>query len=133
MIVTNCRNEAGQIRVYLGAKSSLECWNEPAEGERWTFHWDYAVAGNRLDAASIRQWAASVLLELAGDLNVPPADLADVPFQAIQALHTASTYEARRLPASRRHMPQHAFVASPPHVTQPIFSPEHNDHTKYQR
>lgn len=119
MIVTHTQNAAGQRRVYIGAKASLECWIEPNTDGAWTFHIAEAVAGIGMDYASKRQWAIHVLAALAGELDVPPADLASVPFEAIAALHTASPYANRRVPLPRRAPIENSFVATGPGITRP--------------
>lgn len=121
MLITNCQNASGQVRVYLGPRGSLECWIEPSDdGRHWSFHWDEALAGNTVADDDIRQWASTLLMQLATALEVRPDKLRDVPFKAIQALHIGNPFEARRVPASRRQTPDHAFMATAPHVTQPM-------------
>jgi hypothetical protein len=55
MIITHAQSPSGQRRIYLGGKSSLECWIEPrADGSGWTFHLDRAVTGTQLTSEEER-------------------------------------------------------------------------------
>jgi hypothetical protein len=79
VIVTHTQNANGQRRIYLGGKSSLECWIEPkADNVGWTFHLDQAVTGNQLSDADTKAWAIHTLLKLSDELSVAPEDLAAV-------------------------------------------------------
>lgn len=119
MIITHTQNQAGQRRVYIGGKASLECWIEPTTNGAWSFHLDESIAGVGTDDATKRAWAKHMLLALADALAVAPADLAAVPFEAIAALHTASAYANRRVPLPRRAPIENSFMATPPHITRP--------------
>ena len=121
MIVTHTLSADGQCRVYLGGKSSLECWIEPkADGRAWSFHMDCAVAGNALTAQDMQTWAVHTLLELARLLDTPPGELAAVPFERIAALHSADPYAGRRVAAPRRRTVEAGFMSSPPGITRPV-------------
>lgn len=120
MIVTHTQNLNGQRRIYLGAKSSLECWIEPQQdGTAWTFHIDDAVTGNTLSAADRKATAIHTLMSLAEELGIAPDDLASVPFEMIAALHTADPYASRRMPAGRRRTIDNGYLASTPGITRP--------------
>lgn len=120
MIVTHAQNASGQRRVYLGGKSSIECWIEPAaDGRSWTFHLDTAATGISLDSDDRREWAVHTLLRLAEALNIAPDCLQQVPFEMIAALHTSDPFAARRIPSPRRQQPAHAFLTTPPDIRRP--------------
>ena len=103
MIVTHTQNAAGQRRIYLGGKGSLECWIDPdAATPGWSFHLTEAVAGNLLSDTDKRAWAVYMLMQLAAELNVPPDDLAAVPFEVIAALHNTDPFAGRRIATPRR-------------------------------
>lgn len=120
MLVTHTTNPEGHRRVYLGGKSSLECWIEPdADGAGWSFHLETAPGCYPLPDDQRRAWAAHVLMALAQELAVSPADLAHVAFERIAALHTASPVEYRRVAVPRRQQVEHGFMATAPHVTRP--------------
>lgn len=120
MIVTYTQNAAGQVRIYLGGKGSLECWIEPNDYNRgWSFHLDEAVTGNTLSDDDKRDWAVHILSRLAEALAVAPADLAAVPFEMIAALHCVDPFAGRRMASPRRMALDAAYMATPPHVTRP--------------
>lgn len=134
MIVTLTHNQAGQQRLYLGGKGSLEAWLEPdAANSGWTFHLDEAVTGNRLTDADRRTWALHTLLELARLLDVAPDDLASVPWEALTALHGADPYANRRMAAPKRRTAEHAFIATPPNIRRPAADFQHADRTDHRR
>ena len=120
MIVTHTRNANGHRRVYLGGKSSLECWIEPkADNIGWTFHVDRAVTGNQLTDADTKAWAIHTLLKLSQALQVAPADLAAVPYERIAALHTGDPFAGRRIASGRRASIDHGFLSTPPNIRRP--------------
>lgn len=120
MIVTVTQDQAGQQRIYLGGKCSLEAWIEPdTDKEGWTFHMDEAVTGNRLSAEDRRAWATHILFQLAELLAVAPHDLAAVPYEAIAALHVADPYEGRRIAAPKSRSAAHGFMATRPDIRRP--------------
>lgn len=120
MLITHTVNIHGQRRVYLTAKGSLDCWIEPADdGQAWTFHMAESMIGSALPPDERRDWTAHILLRLATELAVAPEDLAAVPFEAIAVLHTESPFANRRMPVSRRQMPENAFLAASPGITRP--------------
>lgn len=120
MIVTHTQNAAGQCRVYLGGKSSIECWIEPrADGTGWTFHIENAVGGVALSLAEKRQWALHSLQELAAALNTAPAELWEIPFDTIAALHTSDPYLGRRVASPKRRVIENGFTSTCPLVTKP--------------
>lgn len=114
MIITHARNAAGERRIYLGGKGSLECWIEPGDNGRWSFHVDDAVTGNTVSNADKRAWAIHILMQLAAELDVAPADLGSTPFERIAALHTVNPYDGRRVPTPARRTIDNAFIAAPP-------------------
>lgn len=123
MIVTHTLSANGQCRVYLGGKSSLECWIEPkVDGHGWSFHMDYAVAGHALSPEDMQAWAVHTLLELARLVGSPPGELASVPFERIAALHSADPYVGRRVAAPRRRTIDAGFMAAAPGITRPASS-----------
>lgn len=120
MIVTHTENAEGHRRVYLGGKASLECWIEPlADGTAWNFHIETAPGRYPLPQYQQRDWATYVLLELARELAVPPAELAGVAFERIAALHTSSPLEYRRVAAPRRQRADNGYVATAPNILRP--------------
>ena len=120
MIITHTCNAAGQRRVYLGSKSSLECWIEPGDdGGKWSFHLEPSPTCYPPSADHLREWAAHILLGLADELNVSPNDLQAVPFEHIAALHVADPADYRRVAVPRRATLEHAYMSTPPHVTRP--------------
>lgn len=119
MIVTHTQNANGQRRIYLGGKSSLECWIEPKDRYGWTFHFEEAVAGNHLSAEDKRDWAIHTLLSLATELNVAPQDLSAVPFERIAALHSADPFSGRRIATGRRKAIENGYLATVPGITRP--------------
>lgn len=123
MIITHTINPDGRRRLYLGAKGSLECWLEPRQVDSagmpdWSFHLEEAFTGNRLTDADKREWAVYMLAALAAELDVPPDDLAAVPFEAIAALHAGSPFENRRMPTSKR-APVNGYQAAKPGISRP--------------
>ncbi|MDX2158962.1 MAG: hypothetical protein SFW09_20865 [Hyphomicrobiaceae bacterium] len=120
IIVTVNQNQAGQQRIYLGGKSSLEAWIEPkADKTGWTFHLDEAVTGNRISDDDRRIWAVHILLELARALDVSPNNLAAVPYEAITALHAADPFEGRRIAGPKRRVNEHGFMSTRPDIRRP--------------
>lgn len=115
MIITHTVNAKGQRRVYLGGKSSLECWVEPlTDGSQWSFRLETAVAGNPISAAEQKAWAFETLLALARVLEVPPDALADVPFERIAALHMSSPFDCRRVALPRSKPIENGFMSTVP-------------------
>jgi hypothetical protein len=120
MIVTHTRSAQGQCRVYLGGKSSLECWIEPkADGRSWSFHMESAVAGNALAPEDERAWAVHTLFELARLLGTPPGELASVPFECIAALHSVDPFAGRRVAVPRRRVIENGYMATVPGIARP--------------
>lgn len=114
MIVTNTINIDGQRRIYLGGRSSLECWIEPRnDSDLWDFHLETSVTGNVLDADTQRACAINILLQLAQDLNVSPEKLSAVPFDKIAKLHTVNPYDGRRVPTSKHQTLGSGYFAMP--------------------
>lgn len=115
MIITHTTNAHGHQRVYLGGKSSMECWIEPnGNGQGWTFQATAAVSGNTVAPDIKRQWATHVLMQLCQRLQVQPDRLPAVPFDAIAALHDSNPYECRRMPTSRRKVIENGYLATTP-------------------
>jgi hypothetical protein len=120
VIITHTQNATGHRRIYLGGKSSLECWLEPKDDNKtWSFHLDNAVTGNRLTEADTKAWAIHTLFKLAEALNIAPDDLAGVPFESIAALHSADPFTGRRVAAGRRATQSHGFLSTPPQIRRP--------------
>lgn len=112
MIITLTENAKGQRRVYLGGKSSLECWIEPkADGNAWTFHIEPAVAGVQLSNDERRAWGLHTLKILADELGVDRRVLPAVPFPSIAALHTADPYLERRVASPKRRVIENGYTA----------------------
>lgn len=133
MIITHTTNGQGHARVYLGAKSSLECWIEPAaDGIAWTLHLGESFCGVRINEADKRTWAAHTLMKLAHALNVAPNDLAAVPFEAIASLHMSDPFLHARRPASRRPDKEFAFVATVPNTTRPAEYKSASAHSRHR-
>jgi hypothetical protein len=134
MIITHAKNGKGQIRLYIGGKSSVECWIEPQVGTTaWSFHMEEAFCGNRLSDADKKIWAQHMLLQLADALNVAPADLADVPFETITALHDADPFVGKRMAAPRRQKSEFSYMTTPPNVTRPSADYGSHEHAHTRR
>lgn len=134
MIVTHTVNAAGHRRVYLGGKSSIECWIEPdATGIAWSFHIDVAPTGFPMPQEQIRAWAIHTLLNLAVDLAVHPGELKAVPFERIAALHTANSAEYRRIATPRRQIIEHGYMAAAPKITRPYADSAGADFSEFRR
>lgn len=120
MIITHTINAEGLRRVYLGGKSSLECWVTPLpDGIAWELHTDVAPGSAPLPDTDMRSWVTHLLLSLAHELNVAPLDLKDVPFEMIAALHTTNPLEYRRVAVPRRQAVEHGYMATAPNITRP--------------
>lgn len=120
MIITHTQSQDGHKRIYLGAKLSLECWIEPKDdGRAWTFHYDASAGATHMQLADMRAWAESLLLRLCNELNVEPALLAQVPFEAIAALHTVPPTHHRRVASPQRKVTEYGFMSTPPNTTRP--------------
>lgn len=120
MIVTHTRNADGQRRIYLGGKSSLECWLEPNDdGSSWSFRWEPAVTGQPVDLEQARISAVHLLTQLSEALNVSPHDLAAVPFEVIAALHSSDPFSGRRVSQGRRRALDKGYMSTPPEIRRP--------------
>lgn len=120
MIITHAQSQDGYRRIYLGAKFSLECWIEPKDdGRGWTFHYDASAGASHMAPGDMRAWAESLLLQLSEELNVPPQLLADVPFEAIAALHTVPPTHHKRIATPQRKVTEYGFMSTPPNTTRP--------------
>lgn len=124
MIITHAQNVAGDRRVYLGGKGSLECWIEPAGEGRWSFHVDEAVTGNSISNDDKRAWAIHILTRLADELAIAPTDLLGTPFERIAALHTVNPYDGRRVATPPNRGLSQGFMATHPgsRSTDPAFA-----------
>ena len=112
MIVTHTRNAAGEQRVYLGGKGSLECWIEPDQTSgHWRVRVDEAVAGNRLTVPDKQAWVRYMLTELANLLDVPIDQLPVVSLSDIAALHVSDPCTGRRAKAPAQRRREANFVA----------------------
>lgn len=120
MLITHTTNAFGHRRLYLGGKSSLECWIEPAaDGIAWSFHMAPAVTGNPLTVEQQRQSAIALLLALADELAVPTSDLKAVPFERIAALHSSNPFDHHRVAVPKQKLYDHCYMAARPNVTRP--------------
>lgn len=120
MIITHTTNKQGARRIYLGGKSSLECWVQPAvDGIAWSFHLDAAVTGNAVSQEDQRASAIAILISLANELAVLPQDLKAVPFERIAALHSSNPFENHRMPTPKQQLFDQCFMSTRPNVTRP--------------
>lgn len=120
VIITHAQNPQGLRRIYLGGKSSLECWIEPdTAGHGWSFKAEEAHTGLPLSDADRRACMVHLLLELARTLDVSPDDLAATPYEAIAACHTANPLDSRRVPMPRSKTAEHGFMATAPNIRRP--------------
>jgi hypothetical protein len=120
VIVTHTQDANGQCRIYLGGKSSLECWLEPkADSVGWSFCWEPAVTGQPLDSEQARQSAIHVLAQLSQLLKVRTQDLAAVPFETIAALHSSDPYSRRRVSQGRRRTIEQGYMSTAPQARRP--------------
>jgi len=120
MIITHTTDPQGNRRVYLGVKSSFECWIEPGEdGCNWSFQCAQSLCSLPRPEADQRACAASALLGLADELGVAPPELKFVPFDAIAALHTESSAEGRRIAVPRSKTNAYGFMSTAPGITRP--------------
>lgn len=134
MIVTHTQNAAGQSRVYLGGKGSLECWIEPtADNRAWCFHLEEAVCGNQLSDDDKRTWAIHTLMQLADELAVAPVDLAAVPYEMIAALHNTDPFAGRRIATPRRKAIDAGYISTTPNVRRPQADFQSNDYRHTRR
>ncbi len=121
MIVTHTQNAQGQKRLYLGGKSSLECWIEPdADGISWTFHAVDAVTGTLLTDEDRRSCLAFHLMGLSRTLGIPPLELAATPFEVLASAHTANPLESRRMAMPRAKALENGYMATAPHIRRPV-------------
>lgn len=121
MIVTHTQNARGDRRIYLGGKSSLECWIEPgADNRKWTFHVETSPGAYPLPTDQQRAWAVHILNALSDRLHVPPNELHEAPFDSIAALHDQTPGEFKRAPTPKRQKFETAFVTSAPDVRSPV-------------
>lgn len=120
MVITHTQDKHGNVRLYLGGNASIECWIEPAsDGTAWSFHTSEGVTSYGLAPDQQRACAAHLLAQLCKRLGVSPVDLTTVPFETIATLHDANPFDSRRVATPKRTARQHAYVATPPHVTRP--------------
>jgi hypothetical protein len=120
MIITHTINDQGHRRVYLGGKSSIECWIEPkADGVAWSFRCETSPGRYALPDDILLALSRQILLALADELACPPAELAAVPFKRIAALHMENPSEHRRAASPKRRSSEHGFVASAPGIDRP--------------
>jgi hypothetical protein len=120
MIVTHTQNAQGQRRLYLGGKSSLECWIEPAEdGVHWSFHVVDALNGNQLADEDRRACLAHHLMGLSTQLGIDPLDLALTPYEVLASAHTANPFEHRRMALPRSKAQEHGYMATAPNIRRP--------------
>jgi hypothetical protein len=119
MIITHTINDQGHRRVYLGGKSSMECWIEPkADGVAWSFRCETSPGRYELPQDLLRTMAQQILLALADELGCVPAELAWVPFERIAALHIENPTEHGRAASPKRRSSE-GFVATAPGIDAP--------------
>lgn len=136
MIVTHTQNAAGQRRLYLGGKGSLECWIEPAaDGIHWSFHATDAATGTDLSDDDRRACLAHHLMGLSRLLDIAPMDLAHTPFEILASAHTANPLAGRRMPMPRNKAQEHGFMATGPDIRCPTtdFTPSGAEFTRARR
>jgi len=120
MIITHATDRHGNRRVYLGVKSSFECWITPCDdGRSWSFQCAPSLYSLPLSDADQRACAAAALLGLADELNVSPAELQSVPFETIAVLHTGGSTAGRRVAVPLARTMPHDFMATMPGITKP--------------
>jgi len=120
MIVTHTQNAQGHTRIYLGGRGSLECWIEPnADKTTWHFHMAEAVTGNQITNEDKRLHAVYTLFELASALNIPPRELASVPYEMIASLHDTDPFAGRRVATPKRRTIEQGFMSTTPNIRRP--------------
>lgn len=113
MIITHTANAEGSRRVYLGGRSSLECWIEPS-ASGWRLQVQPSYCGNPLPEVEREAWARQLLSMLAETLQVTLLELPRVTFEQIAACHTPDPYAGHRGPAIRKLRDKHSFLAVMP-------------------
>lgn len=114
-------NAKGERRVYLGGKSSLECWIAPSiDKKSWSLHLETAVTGNPVSSHERSAWAFHTLVTLAGELGVDPEDFQTVSFERIAALHMENPFNSRRCALPRNRAIENGFVSAAPRETRVI-------------
>lgn len=108
MLITYCRNELGEERLYLTPHGSLEAWLAPAGGGGWTLEIapgaHEATAG--FDAAKAEPTRRFLLQALAVALDLAEEQLQKVPFEELTRLATPMPAPARRRIGLRRQRGQ---------------------------
>lgn len=134
MIVTHTQNAQGQRRLYLGGKSSLECWIEPDEdGTHWQFKALDAVTGNDLTDDERRACMTHYLIGLACELGIPPLELAHTLFEALAATHTSNPLDCRRVAMPRSKTVEHGYMATTPNIRRPATDFAYRDTHHFRR
>lgn len=120
MIITHAINAKGESRIYIGAKSQLECCITPLnDGIGWTLDYQAAPTSREISEQQLRAWALERVLMLCSELNVSLDDLPDVPFHKIAALHTMPPLHNRRVGAPPLAPGQSTFIAHIPGTSIP--------------
>lgn len=89
MLLTYCRNEKGEERLYLTPHGSLAAWITPdgADGA-WAYHSSQSPCDNSADFDALKREPSQLYLlgELAMLAGVDEAALPDVPFETLAQL-----------------------------------------------
>lgn len=119
MLLTYCRNDKGEERLYLTGQGSLAAWIAPEGNGGWQYHASQAPADNATDfeirkAAPSREFLLDELAQLAG---VGRADLAAVPFLSLATLAAPMPSPIRQRVARQRGRDDGGGwrIVSPPH------------------
>lgn len=135
MIITNATDIHGDQRVYLGGTGSLECWIEPTpDTTGWRFRMDDGLGGNCHAEETRRAFAIHQLARLAEALDVAPEDLAAVPFEMIQGLHTTNPRRKRRMATPGRSVAAECYMSHEPTITRPraVFTRADYERTRHR-
>lgn len=118
MLITHTQNAAGDRRIYLGPKGSLEGWLEPTTAGGWVFCWQHDPTSWLRSVGDVQAWAADLLTGLAAEVGVPLAELPARSFDELALYHTPDPDEQRRQPRRRRRDQVIGFVPTPPDITR---------------
>ena len=118
MLLTYCRNDAGEEQLFLLPKGTLEAWLRPVgEDGRWVYESQAAEADMTPDFENAKSVPVRALLldELAQRLGVTLEKLPDVAFSDIVRLATPPPGGRRqRVPVSRRKAMARNWVQATP-------------------
>lgn len=134
MIISHTVNVDGKRRIYLGAQSSIDTWLEPKEdGRHWSVRFNTSDCGYH-SGDDILKAIVGQMHQLAKALAVTPSQLDNISFDAIAALHTASTTRERRIPSPQRDTIETGYMVTPPGLSRSkndFSAPDfHKYHTK---